>query len=91
MPTIAILKSANELGLTISTDLSLPHRFNGKDTCVICYDVHTHPVICSCKHIFCMDCISNWVTIKSTCPLCRRILIPRDILVCYETLLHNTQ
>ncbi|KAL1475203.1 hypothetical protein MTO96_020053 [Rhipicephalus appendiculatus] len=41
--------------------------------CDICHSVLRSPVECSCRHIFCSDCIKKWVNKGvNTCPTCRK-------------------
>lgn len=46
--------------------------------CSICLDAPEGPVITSCKHVFCRDCISSHITSRARagnsadCPLCKR-------------------
>ncbi|XP_030296817.1 zinc-binding protein A33-like [Sparus aurata] len=42
--------------------------------CPVCRDVFKDPVILSCSHSFCKDCLQSWWTEKeiSECPLCKR-------------------
>tara|TARA_B100001123_G_scaffold292113_1_gene325622 strand:+ start:4163 stop:4534 length:372 start_codon:yes stop_codon:yes gene_type:complete len=39
--------------------------------CEICFDEIKKEVILSCSHIFCNDCLSQWIVKKNTCPKCR--------------------
>ncbi|XP_013794849.1 TNF receptor-associated factor family protein DDB_G0272829-like [Limulus polyphemus] len=40
--------------------------------CSICQNVYCDPVECSCRHVFCRSCISSWLDIRKTCPICRK-------------------
>ncbi|XP_034453913.1 nuclear factor 7, ovary-like, partial [Hippoglossus hippoglossus] len=42
--------------------------------CPVCHDVFRDPVILSCSHSFCKDCVKNWWKDKEVkeCPLCKR-------------------
>ncbi|XP_059211834.1 E3 ubiquitin-protein ligase TRIM35-like [Centropristis striata] len=42
--------------------------------CSVCHDIFKDPVILSCIHSFCKDCLQSWWTEKQTreCPLCQR-------------------
>ncbi|XP_030274914.1 nuclear factor 7, ovary-like [Sparus aurata] len=49
---------------------NLEHDFS----CPVCQDVYQDPVLLSCSHSFCRDCLQNWWRRKRTqeCPVCRR-------------------
>ncbi|XP_010529383.1 PREDICTED: RING finger and transmembrane domain-containing protein 2-like [Tarenaya hassleriana] len=49
------------------------------DICAICQEKMHTPVLLSCKHIFCEDCVSEWFERERTCPLCRALVKPADI------------
>ncbi|XP_028431772.1 nuclear factor 7, brain-like [Perca flavescens] len=42
--------------------------------CPICHDVFRDPVVLSCSHSFCKDCLKSWWTEKPTqeCPVCKK-------------------
>ncbi|KAM3621574.1 uncharacterized protein V6R79_012984 [Siganus canaliculatus] len=42
--------------------------------CPVCHEVYRDPVLLSCRHSFCKDCLKNWWREKDTreCPLCKR-------------------
>ncbi|KAK9529634.1 hypothetical protein VZT92_013714 [Zoarces viviparus] len=42
--------------------------------CSVCYDVFKDPVLLSCSHSFCRDCLKNWWEDKllQECPVCKR-------------------
>ncbi|XP_062252502.1 E3 ubiquitin-protein ligase TRIM35-like [Platichthys flesus] len=42
--------------------------------CSVCHDVFRYPVLLSCSHSFCKDCVENWWKDKEVkeCPLCKR-------------------
>uniref|UniRef100_A0A671U685 Tripartite motif containing 35-12 n=1 Tax=Sparus aurata TaxID=8175 RepID=A0A671U685_SPAAU len=43
--------------------------------CPVCHDVFREPVVLSCSHSFCKDCLQSWWTERQTreCPVCKRI------------------
>ncbi|XP_044205974.1 nuclear factor 7, ovary-like [Thunnus albacares] len=42
--------------------------------CPVCQDVFRYPVVLSCSHSFCKDCLKSWWREKQTreCPVCKR-------------------
>ncbi|XP_078105625.1 nuclear factor 7, brain-like [Sander vitreus] len=42
--------------------------------CPICHEVFRDPVVLSCSHSFCKDCLQSWWTEKPTqeCPVCKK-------------------
>ncbi|XP_037631025.1 nuclear factor 7, brain-like [Sebastes umbrosus] len=42
--------------------------------CPVCHDVFRDPVVLSCSHSFCKDCLKSWWREKVTreCPICKR-------------------
>ncbi|XP_051244552.1 nuclear factor 7, ovary-like isoform X2 [Dicentrarchus labrax] len=42
--------------------------------CPVCHDVFRDPVLLSCSHSFCKDCLKSWWKEKQTreCPVCKR-------------------
>ncbi|XP_059213673.1 nuclear factor 7, brain-like [Centropristis striata] len=42
--------------------------------CSVCHDIFKDPVVLSCSHSFCRDCLQSWWTGKQTreCPVCRK-------------------
>ncbi|XP_059212776.1 E3 ubiquitin-protein ligase TRIM39-like [Centropristis striata] len=42
--------------------------------CSVCHDIFKDPVVLSCSHSFCKDCLQSWWTGKPTreCPVCKR-------------------
>ncbi|XP_042260587.1 nuclear factor 7, ovary-like [Thunnus maccoyii] len=43
-------------------------------SCSVCHDIFKDPVVLSCSHSFCKDCLKTWWKDKQTqeCPLCKR-------------------
>lgn len=49
------------------------------DMCAICQEKMHAPILLSCKHIFCEDCVLEWFERERTCPLCRALVKPADL------------
>ncbi|CAM4950942.1 unnamed protein product [Rotaria socialis] len=42
-----------------------------ENMCPICQSEYQDPIILTCKHIFCEECVSSWLDRNASCPLCR--------------------
>ncbi|XP_067361205.1 zinc-binding protein A33-like [Channa argus] len=44
-------------------------------SCPVCFDIFTNPVLLSCSHSFCRDCLQKWWREKQTheCPVCKKM------------------
>jgi len=62
-------------------------------TCPICIETLEDPIAClgCCKNLFCLICITNCVTHKPTCPMCREIVDADSINVIYNKKIKLTQ
>ena len=55
--------------------------------CTICRAVPCEPVITSCSHIFCKECINGWLSRSAACPVCRDIVEDSEVSVLQGQLL----
>lgn len=63
-----------------------------KIICSICRGIPTFeadPVLTSCGHVFCKNCIVSWIKIRNTCPCCREEGIAESNLVSIQVFLSN--
>jgi peroxin-10 len=44
----------------------------GKHKCPLCLFSVKSPTVTDCGHVYCWKCVSEWVTEKPQCPLCRQ-------------------
>ena len=47
--------------------------------CSICHGVLERPVQTTCEHLFCEDCLLEWLCRKATCPVCCAGALPDSI------------
>ncbi|KAH6606504.1 hypothetical protein Trco_005657 [Trichoderma cornu-damae] len=48
--------------------------------CTLCLEEMKDPAATQCGHVFCWECIGDWVREKPECPLCRREAMAQHIL-----------
>ncbi len=48
--------------------------------CTLCLEELKDPSAVSCGHIFCWECVGDWVREKAECPLCRRAVAMQHVL-----------
>lgn len=48
--------------------------------CTLCLEYMKDPSVTTCGHVFCWNCIRDWVREKPECPLCRQEARPEKIL-----------
>lgn len=48
--------------------------------CTLCLEELRDPAATQCGHVFCWECIGDWVREKPECPLCRRDAMAQHIL-----------
>jgi len=47
--------------------------FHYNDKCCICLDFpNVHKVITPCNHMFCNNCLYDWMKINNHCPVCMK-------------------
>ena len=42
--------------------------------CPICRDIVDEPITCQCEHVFCKECIEEWIAREPSCPVDRSAL-----------------
>ena len=55
-------------------------EFDENENCIICYDKMTEPIMTSCGHMFCRNCIRLCLQHKDECPMCKHKIEPNSLV-----------
>ena len=65
------------MGYDIDRFVSTPPDFI---LCVICSQVAEKPVVgCSDEHLFCLECLEEWLKVSAVCPVDHQVLTSDDV------------
>ncbi|CAH8390854.1 unnamed protein product [Eruca vesicaria subsp. sativa] len=81
-------KKSEEAAKRLSREarVSLLNRVESSPICCVCHDPPENPVITLCGHIFCYQCVSEYITgDENSCPVCREQLT-HDVVFSESTL-----
>eukprot|EP00759_Apiculatamorpha_spiralis_P033936 PhF_6_TR35043/c0_g1_i1/m.51063/K10666/RNF5; E3 ubiquitin-protein ligase RNF5 len=51
--------------------------------CNICFDPATDPVVTRCGHLYCWKCLSEWLSRKPDCPVCKGAVVKDECVPLY--------
>ena len=57
---------------------------NKMEECIVCMEIMTQPTITECGHIYCLECIKACLVQKSLCPLCKKIIDSKKLMLVEE-------
>lgn len=68
-------KSVNLADATV-----LPYIPPNSRSCILCLSPMQDPTTANCGHLFCWECIVDWVRENPECPLCRQVCLEQNLL-----------
>lgn len=82
--TLEALKKGMKKEALVNIDLSnadeLPYIPEESRSCMLCLSPMVNPSAALCGHIFCWDCIVDWIREHPECPLCRQQCSEQNLL-----------
>jgi peroxin-10 len=49
-------------------------------TCLLCMDERKYTSLTICGHLFCWTCITQYLQVKQSCPFCRAVCLPQQVI-----------
>lgn len=82
---LKVISAIDQLKLTIpdvelEDPKQLPYIPENSRTCMLCLSLMTNPSAANCGHLFCWDCIVDWIREHPECPLCRQLCVEQNLL-----------
>lgn len=70
----------SNLIIDLSDDNQLPYLPENSRNCMLCLSPMVNPSAANCGHLFCWDCIVDWIREHPECPLCRQQCLEQHLL-----------
>lgn len=76
----ANLKLQKKVQVDLSDEIQLPYIPEASRSCMLCLSPMVDPSAANCGHMFCWECIVDWVREHPECPLCRQVCLEQNLL-----------
>lgn len=70
----------SNLIIDLSDEKQLPYLPENSRNCMLCLSPMVNPSAANCGHLFCWDCIVDWIREHPECPLCRQQCLEQHLL-----------
>jgi peroxin-10 len=62
-------------------ELTEPETMGSQLRCTLCLETRKNTSVTPCGHLFCWNCILEWVQTQQICPLCRERVMPSRVVL----------
>lgn len=73
-------KLNDKVSLDLADPMVLPYIPENSRNCMLCLSTMVNPSAANCGHMYCWDCIVDWVRERPECPLCRQSCLEQNLL-----------
>lgn len=73
-------KLTRKVTIDLSDPRQLPYLPESSRSCMLCLSPMVNPSAANCGHMFCWECIVDWVRERPECPLCRLQCLEQNLL-----------
>lgn len=68
------------VNIDLSDPNALPYLPDSARSCMLCLSPMNNPSAANCGHMFCWDCVVDWIRQHPECPLCRQVCLEQNLL-----------
>lgn len=66
--------------IDLADEKQLPYLQDTARNCMLCLSPMVSPSAANCGHLYCWDCIVDWIRENPECPLCRQQCLEQHLL-----------